>query len=162
MKKFKIALILLNLFALLAFVNYSVIQKERILTNGKLIFLELIEQNTKTPLIQGNMVILKYKIVNGLNFDSLHKRGFIVVKLDLNSIAERIRFQTRSDSTKVSEYLIEYSKGYFSLNIGAENYYIQQGDAKKYELAKYGGVKVDAKGNSILLGLYDANLKKIE
>jgi uncharacterized membrane-anchored protein len=162
MKKIKLILILLNLVALLAFVNYSVIQKEKIIDNGKLIFLELIENNAKSPLIQGDMVKLKYKIVKGLIFDSLYKRGYIVVKLDSNSIAERVRFQTRLGSKNNNEYLIEYSKGYFSLSIGAENYFIQQGDSKKYEQAKYGGVKVDANGNSLLIGLYDEHLKKIE
>lgn len=162
MKRFKLILILLNLIALLAFVNYSAIQKEKILRDGKLIFLELIENNAKTPLIQGDMVRLKYKIVKGLIFDTLYKRGYVVVKLDSNSIAERIRFQQKPNPINENEYLIEYSKGYFSLNIGAENFFIQQGDAKKYAIAKYGAVKVDSNGNSLLMGLYDEHLKKIE
>ncbi len=162
MKKIKVILILLNLIALLAFVNYSAIQKEKILQDGTLIYLELIENNAKSPLIQGDMVALKYKIVQGLIFDTLYKRGFVVVKLDSNSIAERVRFQPKSVPINEQEYLIEYSKGFFSLNIGAENYFIQQGDAKKYALAKYGAVKVDASGNSLLMGLYDEHLKRIE
>jgi uncharacterized membrane-anchored protein len=162
MKRFKLILILLNLFALVAFVNYSAIQKEKILKDGKLVFLELIESNVKAPLIRGDMVILKYKIVKGLIFDTLYKRGYVVVKLDSNSIAERIRFQQKTVPVYENEILIEYSKGYFSLNIGAENYFIQQGDAQKYAVAKYGAVKVDANGNSLLMGLYDDHLKKIE
>jgi uncharacterized membrane-anchored protein len=162
MKRFNFILILLNLIALLAFVNYSAIQKEKILKDGKLIFLELIENNAKAPLIQGDMVSLKYKIVKGLIFDTLYKRGYVVVKLDSNSIAERIRFQQKPNPINENEYLIEYSKGYFSLNIGAENFFIQQGDAKKYVVAKYGAVKVDTNGNSLLMGLYDEHLKKIE
>jgi uncharacterized membrane-anchored protein len=161
MKKFNLILIIFNLLLLLAFVNYSAIQKEKIIDNGKLIFLELIENNAKSPLIQGDMVKLKYKIVQGVRFDTLYKRGFIVVKLDSNSKAERVRFQPGYDSKSDNEYLIEYNKSYFSLNIGAENYFIQQGDSKKYEQAKYGGVKVDANGNSLLMGLYDEHLKKI-
>ena len=162
MKKFKLILIILNLIVLFGFVNYSAFQKEKILENGKLIFLELIEQNAKSPLLQGDIVTLKYKIVKGLIFDTLYKRGYVVVTLDSNSIAERVRFQSKSFPINTNEYLIEYSKGYFSLNIGAENYFIQQGDTKKYALARYGGVKVDAYGNSLLLGLYDAHLKKIQ
>jgi len=162
MRKIKMIMILLNLVALLAFVNYSVIQKEKIIDNVKLIFLELIEHNAKSPLIQGDMVHLKYKILQGLVFDTVYKRGYIVVKIDSNSIAERVRFQSRSDLKTEKEYLIEYSKNYFSLNIGAENYFFQQGEAKKFELAKFVGVKVDANGNSLLMGLYDEQLKKIE
>lgn len=162
MKKYKLILILLNLVGLLAFVNYSAIQKEALLKDGKLIYFELAAQNAKSPLIQGDMIRLKYKIVNGLVFDTLNKRGFVVVRLDSNSVAERVRFQPNTVPINANEYLVEYSKGYFSLNIGAENYFFQQGDAKKYELAKYGAVKVDALGNSLLMGLYDEHLKKIE
>jgi uncharacterized membrane-anchored protein len=162
MKKIKLTLVLINLVALFAFVNYSAIQKEKILDNGKLIFLELIENNAKAPLIQGEMVRLKYKIVKGLIFDTLYKRGYVVVKLDSNSKAERIRFQPKTFPIYENEYLIEYNKGYYSLNIGAENYFFQQGDRKKYEQAKYGAVRVDAYGNSLLIGLYDEQLKKIE
>ncbi len=162
MRKIKMIIILLNLVALLAFVNYSAIQKEKIIDNGKMIFLELIENNPKAPLIQGDMVNLKYKIVKGLILDTVYKRGFVVVKLDSNSIAERIRFQQKIIPRNNNEFLIEYSKGYFTLNIGAENYYIQQGSAKKYELAKYGGVKVDADGSSLLMGLYDEHFNKID
>jgi len=30
------------------------------------------------------------------------------------------------------------------------------------EQAKYGGIKIDGKGNSLLIGLYDEERKKIE
>ena len=58
---------------------------------------------------------------------------------------------------------IEYtSKGWREINIGAESFFFQEGEAEKYDKAKYGGIKVDSEGNSLLIGLYDEKRKKIE
>ena len=48
-----------------------------------------------------------------------------------------------------------------SINIGAESYFFQEGDAEKFEKAVYGGLRVDNKGNSVLVGLFDENKKQI-
>lgn len=162
MKKIRWTLAMLNLILLLAFVNYSAMQKERIVKAGKLIFLELVANDIKSPIVQGDVINLKYKIVKGLLIDTLYKRGYIVVKLDSNAIAERVRFQSNIMPKSADEKLIEYTKSYFSVNIGAEKFYIQQAGAKKYEQAKYGALRVDDSGNSLLVGLYDEHLKKIE
>lgn len=162
MKATKWTIIILNLVVLLAFLNYSALKNEKVFKDGKLIYLELIENNPKSPLIQGDMMNLKYKIGEGLLFDSLYKQGYVVVKLDSNAVAETIRFQQNKLPKTEGEYIIAYRKGYFSVSVGAEQYFLQQGHAKKYEHAKYGALSVDATGKSLLMGLYDAQFKKIE
>jgi uncharacterized membrane-anchored protein len=47
------------------------------------------------------------------------------------------------------------------MHIGAESYFFEEGQAKKFEVARYGGIKVDDAGNSVLVGLYDKNHKLI-
>ncbi len=162
MKTTKWALIIINLFALLAFVNYSAYNNEKIFKGGKLIYLELIESSPRSPLIQGDVMNLKYKVSKGFLFDTVYKNGFVVVKLDTNAIAERVRFQPNKLPKADNEYLIECKKGYFSVSIGAEQYFLQQGQQNKYEQAKYAALKVAADGKSLLMGLYDGGLKKIE
>ena len=61
------------------------------------------------------------------------------------------------------EHLIEYTASdRWNINIGAESYFFQEGHAERYERAKYGAVKIDKSGNSLLVGLYDNQLQKIE
>lgn len=162
MKATKWVIIILNLIVLLAFLNYSAMQNEKVFKDGKLIFLELIENNPKSPLIQGDVMNLKYKIGEGFLFDTLYKHGYVVVQLDSNAVAQRIRFQQNNLPKTDSEYIIAYRKGYFSVSVGAEQYFFQQGQSSKYKLAKYGALSVDATGKSLLMGLYDAQFKKIE
>lgn len=45
---------------------------------------------------------------------------------------------------------------------GAESFFFQEEHAEKYEKAKYGGVKIDINGNSLLIGLYDEHLNHIK
>jgi uncharacterized membrane-anchored protein len=41
------------------------------------------------------------------------------------------------------------------MNIGAESYFFEEGQAEVYAVAKYGGIKIDNAGNSLLVGLFD-------
>lgn len=105
---------------------------------------------------------LRYKIAEGIRSDSVAKRGFCVVKVQPNGVAVRERLQEDHLPLQEDEYLIEYTYGKRSINIGAESFFFEEGQGDKFESAKYGGVRVDNKGNSILTGLYDENLQKIE
>lgn len=162
MKKYKWIIILANLIILLGFFNYNTFQKERLLSNGQLILLELAPVDPRS-LMQGDYMRLRYAISDNINSDSIPKRGFCVVNLEENGIAKKVRIQENKTPINNNEFLIKYtSKEWRGINIGAESYFFQEGKANKYENAKYGGIKIDKQGNSLLIGLYDENRKKIE
>ena len=161
MKKYKWIIILINLFVLLVFFNISIVQKEKLLIDGQLVLLELVPVDPRS-LMQGDFMRLNYDISNNINADSISKRGFCVVKLNKNGIAKKVRIQEKRTPLNKNELLIEYTyKERNGINIGAESYFYQEGVAEKYQKAKYGGVKVDNKGNSLLVGLYDEKRIKI-
>lgn len=161
MKKFKWILILANLIILVGLFTNSILKKEAILSNGKLILLELAPVDPRS-LMQGDYMQLRYKISEKSKLDSISKRGFIVVAANDKGIAQKIRIQPKKNPIHTNEYLIEYTAGSMDMNIGAEAFFFEEGQGEKYEKAKYGGLQVDNKGNSILVGLYDENLHKIE
>lgn len=162
MKKYKWIIILINLIILLGLFNNSILQKEELLIDGQLVLLELAPVDPRS-LMQGDYMRLRYAISENINSDSISKRGFCVVKLEKNGIAKKIRIQENKTPINNNEFLIEYtSNGWRGINIGAESYFFQEGEADKYENANYGGIKVDNQGNSLLVGLYDKHQKKIE
>lgn len=161
MKKFKWILILVNLIILLVLFSNSILKKEEILSNGKLILLELAPVDPRS-LMQGDYMQLRYKISEQSTIDSISKRGFIVVAADEKGIAQKIRIQPEKRPIHSNEYLIEYTAGNLEMNIGAESFFFEEGQGKKYEKATYGGLMIDDQGNSILMGLYDENLNRIE
>jgi uncharacterized membrane-anchored protein len=166
MKKYIYIAVLVNLVGLLIFFNYSVLRKENTLKNGKLILIRLAPVDPRS-LMQGDYMRLNYEISNQLpmELDDLPKRGYCVVKTDSAGvvIASAIRFQPEKSPLNEGELLVRYNRtNFWNIQIGAESFFFQEGQAQKYEQAKYGGIKVDEEGNSILVGLYDENLKKIE
>jgi len=153
--KIKNWIILLNLFLLLGYFVYSVLGKEKLLKEGTLVLLELAPVDPRS-LMQGDYMQLRYKIARDFNHDSIPKRGYFVVKLDANSVAQPIRIQPGREPRSTGELLIEYTAPRsWDMNIGAESYFFQEGKAARYDSARYGGLRIDAKGNSLLVALYD-------
>jgi uncharacterized membrane-anchored protein len=146
----------------LIYFNHSVANKEKLLKDGQLVLLELAPVDPRS-LMQGDYMALRYKISEDIRAENIPKRGYCVVLLDNNGVASKVRFQKNLTPLNNDEHLINYtSSGKWNINIGAESFFFQEGQAKKYDKAKYGGVKIDKSGNSLLIGLYDGHLKKIE
>lgn len=162
MKKYKWIVVLFNLVLLLVYFNYSIVRKEELLKDGQLVLLELAPVDPRS-LMQGDYMALRYKISENIYLDNMPKRGYCVVILDKDYKASKVRFQKDLMPLDKDEYLIRYTApGKRNVNIGAESFFFQEGQAERYEKAKYGGVKIDRDGNSLLVGLYDEQLQKIK
>ena len=161
MKKYKNTIILVNLVVLLLLFNKSVLHKETTLAKGKLVLLKLAPVDPRS-LMQGDYMRLRYAIARNVDKD-IAKRGYCIVKLDDNGIAKRMRFEDYINPKTNDEYAIRYNKIRFrTIDIGAASFFFQEGKGEKYEKAEYGGLMIDDNGKSILVGLYDKALKKIE
>lgn len=153
--------IILNLLALLIYFGYAIVAKEALLKDGQLVLLELAPLDPRS-LIQGDYMTLRYKISENADAKDIPKRGYCVIHLDSNGIASKARFQQHKSPLSRHEHLIEYTRpDRWNINIGAESFFFEEGQAEKYGKAKYGGVKVDKNGNSLLMALYDEKLQKI-
>lgn len=162
MKKYKWIIILLNLVLLLVYFNYSVAEKETLLKDGHPVLLKLAPVDPRS-LMQGDYMSLRYDISRNIDAEKIPRRGYCVVTLDTKGIAQAVRFQKDPTPLKAGEHLIKYtSPNQWSINIGAESFFFQEGHAQKYEKAAYGGIRTDKNGNSLLVGLYDEQLKQIK
>lgn len=154
MKKYTTIIILFNLLLVLAFFHYTIMKKETTLKDGVLILLELAPVDPRS-LMQGDYMELRYAIAQETDTREIPKRGYCVVRLDSGLIARKVRLQSHKTPLHKDEYLIAYTADKWNLNIGAESFFFQEGQAGKYENAKYGALKIDRQGNSLLIGLYD-------
>lgn len=161
MKKIKGYLLWINLVALLIYFNFSVWNKENILESGQLILLELAPVDPRS-LMQGDYMRLNYNLGERLERGALPKRGYCVLQVDKNNRATVVRFQENPTPLHPGELLLKYtSPNGWPVQLGAESYFFQEGQAHKFAKATYGGLKVDKKGNSLLIGLYDEKLNQI-
>ena len=153
-------IILANLVLLLVMFNFSVAEKEEVLENGELVLLKLAPVDPRS-LMQGDYMRLSYAISQTEELEKLPARGYAVIKLDEQQVARLVRYQEDEAPLRPQEHLLKYTKGEWSISLGAESYFFEEGQAKTFEAAEYGGLKVDEKGNSILIGLYDAQRQLI-
>ena len=162
MKKYSRILIIANLILLLGYFNWSVYQKEQTLKEGQLVLLQLAPVDPRS-LMQGDYMTLNYDISSNFNSSTDEKRGYCIVKLDAINNAEFVRLQPNKTPLNKGEYRIKYYQTEFgNIGLGAESYFFQEGKADIFENAVAGGIKVDNEGNSILIGLYDKNLKLLK
>ena len=162
MKKASAYLILLNLLFVLAYFLWTIRSKEDLLKDGKQVFLELAPVDPRS-LMQGDYMRLDYGIAQDqdLDLETIPTRGFCVVRLDGKGIARKVRMQKGREPLGADEYLIPYIKGRSNVQLGANSFFFQEGKAAVYDSAKYGALRVDRKGNTLLTGLYDQDLKEL-
>ena len=156
----------LILFAL--FFIRAVLQKEETIKEGRLVLLPLAPVDPRS-LIQGDYMRLNYAIntdlrLTEMNREEMHKRGYVFLALDEQN---RGTFKGISNDLPAvdSEDVVAvkyFNWDGFTLSVGAESYFFQEGKDSLYEQAKFGGLRIDPQGNSVLIGLFKENLEQIE
>ena len=162
MKKYSRILIIANLILLLGYFNWSVYQKEQTLKYGQLVLLQLAPVDPRS-LMQGDYMRLNYKEASS---DLLNKqtdtRGYAILRTDSNQVGEIVRLQNTLEPVNDNELVIKYKIINRLLFLGAESFFFEEGQDTLYQKAVYGGLKVDDKGQSLLVGLYDEDFHLIQ
>lgn len=154
-------LIGLNLLLVLGAFNYSVYTKEKTLAEGTLVLLELAPVDPRS-LMQGDYMVLEYAISQDIQEQDVPSRGYVVLQLDEKDVGTLVRLQPNPEPLAPGEHLLKYFHNGRTINLGAESFFFQEGKGDLYAMAEYGALRVDSRGNSILVGLYDEELKRME
>lgn len=164
MKRYSRILIIVNLLLLLGYFNWSVYKKEQTLKDGQLVLLELAPVDPRS-LMQGDYMRLNYKESGSESVDNeTPLRGYAILKIDSNRVGKVIRLQDSPEFTNGDgngngdEIAIKYKIIKGRLFLGAESFFFEEGQDTLYQKAKYGGLKVNHTGESLLVGLYDKEL----
>jgi uncharacterized membrane-anchored protein len=149
--------ILVIAVVILIIVNFAIYQKEQLLAQGTPLLLELAPRDPRS-LIQGDYMILRYKIANEPELWKVDKDGALVIERDDKHIAQFKRVYNQTTPLQKNELLLRFRKRQHGIRLGAESFFFQEGHAQYYENARYGELKVAASGESILVGLRDEKL----
>ena len=162
MKKYSRILIIVNLILLLGYFNWSVYQKEQTLKDGQLVLLQLAPVDPRS-LMQGDYMRLNYKEASSdLLDEQTGTRGYAILRTDSNQVGEIVRLQNTLEPINDNELVIKYKIINRRLFLGAESFFFEEGQDTLYQKAVYGGLKVDDKGQSLLVGLYDEDFHLIQ
>ena len=151
--------ILLTGIAVLALVNYSIYEKEQLLANGRVAFLELVPVDPRS-LMQGDYMALRFKLQRDASPAGNLRDGHIVAALDNRQVAT---FRRIDDGTPLAadELKIIYRVRANEVKLGTNAFFFQEGDAEYYRGARYCEARIDHDGQMLLTGLRDENLQRL-
>lgn len=147
-KKIKQILIILNFILMFVLTSWSAL-KEESYKKRNYFYLEIAPVDPRS-LMQGDYMILNHVIENKawgkihemqLKDDRAIRKGYIVVKIDENKIAQFVDVVERIDKSDNKDLLfISFKTNGYAININANSFLFQEGEAKNYENSKYSKV----------------------
>ncbi|MFO6423168.1 GDYXXLXY domain-containing protein [Motilimonas sp. KMU-193] len=148
-----IAIVIGLTIALLAFVNWDIVQREKWLAQGDIVRLELAPVDPRS-LMQGDYMTLNYQILREIraSADAENLNAYVRVKLNQQSIGRFIElvpeYQKRDPAN--GELLLQVRIRGHKVKLATNAYFFQEGHGERYEAAKYGEFRVNGKGELLL------------
>ncbi|MCP5443893.1 MAG: GDYXXLXY domain-containing protein [Chromatiaceae bacterium] len=157
----------------LGIVNLSIVQKETLLREGDLVFLELAPVDPRS-LMQGDYMALRFQVGDairghlngqqtsggrtGSQLESMD--GRIIVSVDERSVGHFVRLldgQAPGNGEKVMQFRVRNGQVRFATNA----FFFQEGTADVYTQARYGEFRVGEDGELLLVGVRDKDLRAL-
>jgi uncharacterized membrane-anchored protein len=140
----------------LALVNGMALHKESVLARGRQVFVELAPVDPRS-LMEGDYMRLDYAIDRWRQMPE--PDGKLIAKVDARGVAHFERFGGVTSAP--DEVVLQYKTRRDRARIGADAFYFEEGQDQHFAAAKYGELRVTANGQSVLVGLRDADLKPL-
>jgi uncharacterized membrane-anchored protein len=136
----------------MAAVNWSILAKERIKTNGERIYLVLAPVDPRS-LMQGDYMALRFDIADRIDAKVsgrapllLDPQGVATLNPDPDAAGLRIRYRVRNGRVW----------------LGTNAYFFEEGTAQRFERARFGEFRIDREsGEAELVGLRDEQLQEM-
>lgn len=141
----------------LALVNVSIAQRERLLEEGRIVLLELAPVDPRS-ILQGDYMALRFKVVDAAG--QPRKDGRLVIALDERGVGSFVR-RHQGGPLAGNEILLRYRVRDNQVKLGTNAFFFQEGQGRLFESARYGEFRVGADGEAILTGLRDAELRTL-
>ncbi len=148
----------------LVLANFSIWQKETLIAQGERVFVELAPVDPRS-LMQGDFMRLNYRVPGSMEPELrelvTRQRPHVIAKRDERGVAQLLRVARADAPLAPGEMRIELTPKDGRWIIVSDAWFFREGDAKRWEAAKYGEFRVTPDGRALLVGLADAQLQTI-
>lgn len=147
---------------ILLLVNYSIYKREQLVSGGNTVLLELAPVDPRS-LMQGDYMALRFAVATNARKainEAKASDGYLILTKDAQGIGRFSRVDDGS-ALKPQELKMLYRYRSPAIKFATNAFFFQEGKAKVFEAAKFGEFKVSDKGDSILIAMRDADLKRI-
>lgn len=162
MKLARVVFVIAGLALVLAVTNNSIRTHQQIVDSDQQVLLELRPVDPRS-LIQGDFMSLAYAdsvFPPAWIQSELPNRGTFVISVEDDGVGTYSRIDDGS-ALASDELRLRFRKlgRHRHPSLGAESFYFEEGQAEFFANARYGVLRVDEAGRSVLVGLADANLE---
>lgn len=158
------------LAATLAVANVGIWRNERTIAQGATAFVELAPVDPRS-LMQGDFMRLNFRIPppdrhrtgeDGGEDVAESDQPFVVARRDERDVATLLRRDDGHAPLAPGELRIALVQRAGDWELGTDAWFFREGDGARWEPARYGEFKVMADGRALLVGMADAQLRRIE
>ena len=164
--------IVAGLLLSLGCVNAGIWQNEGLLTHGRVLRLALTPVDPRA-LMQGDYMALNF--TRALNLDTLPgatllapadhpllpSSAFVVLDLDEQQVGHAVRVQAHPQPHDDDQAVLRLKQQRDGLHVATNAYFFPEGKAQRYVHARFGELRVDDRGNSVLVRLLDADMQPL-
>lgn len=152
-----------SLLGVLLVVNVGIWQKEQLIRAGRPVFVELAPVDPRS-LMQGDYMALNYRLgaelERQLELLSTLQRPHVMARLDERGVA-RLERLAGADAAGAGELLIELTPKNGRWVLVSDAWFFREGEAERWQAARYGEFRVDDTGRALLVGLADEHLRPL-
>lgn len=154
------------LILILGLINWAIINKQRLIAEGKVVLLPLASADPRS-LMQGDYMALDYAIgqeiyaelsnsddTTGRHHDVSDGDGFVVVRLDENKVASYVRLDDEQ-TLMADEIRLFYRVRNGEVKFASNAFFFEEGQAGDYWDAVYGEFRVAENSELLLVALRD-------
>ena len=153
----------LSLVAVLAVANIGIWQKESLIAHGQPVYVELAPADPRS-LMQGDFMRLNYRLPPAVDSQREgllgSQRPRVVARRDARGVATVLRLDTGAP-LGADELLIELTPKDGRWVLVSDAWFFKEGEAARWQPARYGEFRVGADGRALLVGLKGADLKAL-
>lgn len=146
----------------LALANHSIYSREKLLTDGRVVYLELAPVDPRS-LMQGDYMALRFQAAGELrqvDQSDAPKDGNMVLAIDGKGIGRFARLDN-GNTLGPMEVRMRYRVRGGQVKFATNAWFFQEGTADLYARARYGEFRVGDNGDSILMAMLDEQLGRL-
>ncbi|MDX3987083.1 MAG: GDYXXLXY domain-containing protein [Achromobacter sp.] len=166
--------ILGGLALVLVVANGGIWQREKLLATGKVVILELAPVDPRS-LMQGDYMALNFAASRDItrlrlggdrlaDEDSLmgfEPDGYVMLQADSRGVATPLRIQPDAQPHAPTEVPLRYRVRDRGVRIVTNAWFFQEGEAKRFEVARYGELRVAENGEALLVRMLGEDLQPL-
>lgn len=152
-----------SVVAVLAVANGGIWQKENLIAHGQPVYVELAPVDPRS-LMQGDFMRLNFRLPGGVQarLDGLttSQRPRVIARRDERGVASLVRLDDGA-ALAAEEFRFELTPKDGRWILVSDAWFFREGEAQRWQPAKYGEFRVDASGKALLVGLRGPNLEPL-